>query len=544
MAMQIAIGLLGGLGMFLFGMKMMSAGLEKIAGERLKKIIEVLTSNKYVGVLVGAGVTAVIQSSSATTVMVVGFVNAGMMNLNQAIGVIMGANIGTTVTGQLISFKLEDIAPLVLGLGVAVWLFSKNRRTKQIAEIFIGLGLLFVGMGAMSDAVRPLREYQGFVDLLISFGNGGFKGMILGIFAGFAITFAVQSSSASIGLLIALASQGLIPIESALPILYGDNIGTCTTALISSIGASKMAKKAALMHLLFNIIGTLIFMFLLNKPILHLVIAMNPEDVARQIANTHTFFNLINVILQLPFAGFLVYLVNKLIKDDAPDDDLTPGIKYLDNRILETPSIAFGLVVKEILHMGNVARENFERSMQGFFDKDEAKAQEVFKVEPLINQMEKQIATYLSKLSDAQLSAHQKGIVDRLFYTIHDIERVGDHADNVAELTVYRIDNKLKFGDGAMEDLKFFSERVIKSYREALNALQAGDATLAWKVVEREGEIDNTMKTLRASHIKRMNKGKYSPDSGVVYLDMLTNLERIGDHAVKIAYEVIDSNPS
>jgi phosphate:Na+ symporter len=540
--MAMVIGVFGGLGMFLYGMKIMSAGLEKVAGDRLKKIIGVLTSNKYIGVMVGAGVTAVIQSSSATTVMVVGFVNAGMMNLTQAIGVIMGANVGTTVTGQLISFKLGDVAPLVLGIGVAVWLFSKNRRTKQIAEIFIGFGLLFVGMDTMSHAMKPLREYQGFVDVLVSFGHGGLGGIFLGILAGFVITFILQSSSASIGILIALASQGLLPIESALPILYGDNIGTCTTALLSSIGASKMAKKAALMHLIFNIIGTILFMLILNKPILHLVMAIDPTDIPRQIANAHTFFNLINVVVQLPFAGFLVYLVNKLIKDDEVTGDFVPGIKYLDDRILGTPSIAFGLVVKEILHMGNVARENFERSMTSFFEKDEKMAQEVFAVEPVINQMEKQIAAYLSKLSDAQLSAYQKGIVDRLFYTIHDIERVGDHADNVAELTIYRIENKLKFGDGAMEDLKLYTERVIKSYREALNSLQAGDATLAWKVVEREGEIDQTMKTLRASHIKRMNKGKYNPDSGVVYLDMLTNLERIGDHAVKIAYEVIDSN--
>ena len=303
-----------------------------------------------------------------------------------------------------------------------------------------------------------------------------------------------------------------------------------------------MAKKAALMHLIFNIIGTVIFMLILYKPILHLVSAIDPTDIARQIANAHTFFNLINVVIQLPFAGLLVYLVNRLIKDDAMAEEVAPGIKYLADRILETPSIAFGLVVKEILHMGNVARENFERSMQSFFDKDEKLAQEVFAVEPVINQMEKSIAAYLTKLSDAQLSAYQKGIVDRLFYTIHDIERVGDHADNVAELTIYRVENKLKFGDGAMDDLKLYTERVVKSFREALNALQAGDATLAWKVVEREGEIDQTMKNLRASHIKRMNKGKYHPDSGVVYLDMLTNLERIGDHAVKIAYEVIDSN--
>ncbi|MFR3499969.1 MAG: Na/Pi cotransporter family protein, partial [Paraclostridium bifermentans] len=309
--MDIAINLIGGLGLFLYGMNLMGNGLQKSAGEKLKKIIGLLTSNIFMGVLVGTVVTGIIQSSSATTVMVVGFVNAGIMSLTQAIGVIMGANIGTTITAQLVSFNLEGLAPIALGIGIVLFLFTKKAKIKNIAEILIGFGILFTGMEFMKDAVGPLAEYQGFRDALVYFGQHQF----LGILAGFAITGIVQSSSASMGMLIALATQGLIPITSALPILYGDNIGTCVTSLLSSIGANTNAKRAAVMHLTFNIIGTLLFVLILNKPIVALVTSINPGDAARQIANAHTLFNLINVIILIPFAKFIVNIAIKLVPD-------------------------------------------------------------------------------------------------------------------------------------------------------------------------------------------------------------------------------------
>ena len=296
--MQTAITLLGGLGMFLYGMTVMGEGLQKAAGSKLKKIIEMLTSNVVMGVLVGTVVTGIIQSSSATTVMVVGFVNAGIMTLSQAIGVIMGANIGTTVTAQLVSFSLEDVAPIALGIGIIFYMFTSKEKTKQVAEILIGFGLLFTGMEFMKEAVAPLSELQSFRDALLFLS----KNPILGILAGFAITGIVQSSSASMGMLIALASQGLVPITAALPILYGDNIGTCVTSLISSLGASRNAKRAAVMHLSFNVIGTLLFMLLLNKPIVAVVQYLDPANTARQIANAHTLFNLINVMILLPLS--------------------------------------------------------------------------------------------------------------------------------------------------------------------------------------------------------------------------------------------------
>lgn len=538
--MSMVFGLIGGLGLFLYGMKVMGDGLEKAAGERLKKLIEVLTNNRVMGVVVGTVVTGIIQSSSATTVMVVGFVNAGIMNLTQAIGVIMGANIGTTVTAQMISFKLTDYAPLAVGIGVAFWMFTKNKRTKQLAEILIGFGILFIGMETMTHAMKPLREFEGFRTMLASFGGGTLKDTFLGILAGFAVTAVIQSSSASIGLLIALASQGLLPIEAALPILFGDNIGTCVTALLSSIGANKTAKRAALMHLLFNIVGTIIFVFILSKPILHFVVQFTPGDIPRQIANTHSMFNIINMLIQLPFAGGLVYLATKLIPEKPGVAPVSEGVKYLDDRILETPAIALGQCIKEVLHMGNIAGESYEKSMEAFFKADETLAHEVFRIERTINSLEKEIAGYLVKLSNTALSEAQHFVVNGLFTTGHDIERVGDHADNLAELALYRAENKLEFSDLAEGELRMLHERVLKSYREALLALQTGDAQVARRVVEREGEIDHVQKTLRTSHIARMSRQQCSPASGVIFLDILTNLERIGDHASKIAFAVLD----
>ena len=311
--MEIAISLMGGLGLFLYGMNLMGEALEKSAGTRLKKIIELLTSNIIMGVLVGALVTAVIQSSSATTVMVVGFVNAGIMTLPQAAGVIMGANIGTTITAQLVSFDLNGLAPIALGIGIILYLFSSKQKVKHIAEILIGFGILFTGMDFMKEAVQPLAEYKGFTDLLLTFGTYPLLGLLLG----FGITAIVQSSSASMGMLVALASQGLIPLSSALPILYGQNIGTCVTSLISSIGTNKNARRAAMIHLIFNVLGTIVFLIFLNKPIVKMVTAADPGNIARQIANTHTLFNIISVILLIPLNKFIIKLAVTLVPDKS-----------------------------------------------------------------------------------------------------------------------------------------------------------------------------------------------------------------------------------
>lgn len=531
--MEIAIGVLGGLGLFLYGMNLMGAGLQKVAGEKLKGLIEMLTKNRVMGVFVGAVVTMIVQSSSATTVMVVGFVNAGMMKLTQAIGVIMGANIGTTITAQLIAFKLTDIAPLAMALGVGIWLFSSKKKTKEVAEVLIGFAILFIGMDFMSGALKPLREYEGFRAMMANLNNPA-----LGILVGFAVTVIVQSSSASMGLLLALASQGLVTIDIALPILFGENIGTCVTALLASIGASKTAKRAAIMHLLFNIFGTLIFMIVLRYPIEWLVVKLSPTDVQRQIANAHTFFNISNVLIQLPFAGFIVLAAKKIIPGE--DDEIT-GLKYLDDRIMETPTIAVNQASKEVLRMGKMAKDNLRTSIEAFITKDEKLTHKVFEEEKKINQLEKDITEYLVKLYNESLSDEQNAIVSTLFNTINDLERVGDHADNLAELAQYRIDNKFWFTDQALEELKIMFDKVEHSFTESLLAFKTADPTIAKRVIEYERDIDRLEKEYRANHIQRLNEAACHPSSGIVFLDVISNLERVADHSSNIAISILDA---
>lgn len=535
MKLDIVISLMGGLGLFLYGMNLMAEGLEKSAGSKLKRIVELLTSNVFMGVIVGAFVTAIIQSSSATTVMVVGFVNAGIMNLTQAIGVIMGANIGTTVTAQLVSFDLNGMAPIALGIGIILYLFASKPKVKNIAEILIGFGILFTGMDFMKNAVEPLAEYKGFTDLLVGFGDHP----VLGLLLGFGITAIVQSSSASMGMLIALASQGLIPLNAALPILYGQNIGTCVTSLISSVGASRNAKRAAVMHLIFNVLGTAVFLIVLNKPVVSFVTNMNPGDVARQIANTHTLFNIISVIILLPFTKFIINLAIKLVPDKAGDEDESKAIKYLDDRIVETPSIAVASVVKETLRMGKKAKESVNYAIDGFLEQSQENIDKSFKHEKVVNELQKGILNYLLKLSKAHLDEDARDIVDSLFNTVNDIERIGDHAENIAELAQDIIDSDLKLSKQGTEEVRELYNKVIATYDYALQAMKTYDVDLACKVIKMEEQVDIMEKSCRANHIHRLNNSLCSIDSGIIFLDLISNLERISDHAVNIAQQVI-----
>lgn len=535
MKLDIVISLMGGLGLFLYGMNLMAEGLEKSAGSKLKRIVELLTSNVFMGVIVGAFVTAIIQSSSATTVMVVGFVNAGIMNLTQAIGVIMGANIGTTVTAQLVSFDLNGMAPIALGIGIILYLFASKPKVKNIAEILIGFGILFTGMDFMKNAVEPLAEYKGFTDLLVGFGDHPLLGLLLG----FGITAIVQSSSASMGMLIALASQGLIPLNAALPILYGQNIGTCVTSLISSVGASRNAKRAAVMHLIFNVLGTAVFLIVLNKPVVSFVTNMNPGDVARQIANTHTLFNIISVIILLPFTKFIINLAIKLVPDKAGEEDESKAIKYLDDRIVETPSIAVASVVKETLRMGKKAKESVNYAIDGFLEQSQENIDKSFKNEKIVNELQKGILNYLLKLSKAHLDEDARDIVDSLFNTVNDIERIGDHAENIAELAQDIIDSDLKLSKQGTEEVRELYNKVIATYDYALQAMKTYDVDLACKVIKMEEQVDIMEKSCRANHIHRLNNSLCSIDSGIIFLDLISNLERISDHAVNIAQQVI-----
>ncbi len=538
--MEIIINLMGGLGLFLFGMNLMGDGLQKSAGSKLKKIIELLTSNTIMGVLVGMVVTMVIQSSSATTVMVVGFVNAGIMTLGQAIGVIMGANIGTTITAQLVSLDVDFLAPVALGIGIVIYMFSKKPKNRHIAEILIGFGILFTGMDFMKDAVKPLAGYQGFTDMLVSFGHQP----ILGVLMGFAITAIVQSSSASMGMLIALASQGLIPITAALPILYGENIGTCVTSLISSIGASRNARRAAIMHLTFNVIGSLIFMFLLSGPIVKVVTYLDPNDAARQIANAHTLFNILNVLILLPVAKLIVKLAMKLVPENDSEEDDEKAVKYIDDRMIETPSIALSNAVKETLRMGEKAKDSLNLSMEALLERSKDKAELSFKREKLINELQKSILNYLLKLSKASLNDDSREAVDGLFNTVNDIERIGDHAENIAELAQSSIESQKGFSDEGKAELINMYNKVISAYTYALEAMRTSNVDLACKVIKMEEQVDMMEKSCRSNHMNRLNANSCSIDNGVIYLDVVSNLERVSDHAVNIAQQVISSRLS
>ncbi|CZR97113.1 MULTISPECIES: Na/Pi cotransporter family protein [unclassified Clostridioides] len=533
--MNIAISLIGGLGLFLYGMSLMGEGLQKSAGDKLKKIIELLTSNVVMGVLVGTVVTGIIQSSSATTVMVVGFVNAGIMNLSQAIGVIMGANIGTTVTAQLVSFNLEGIAPIALGVGIVFYLFTSNQKTKHLSEILIGFGILFTGMEFMKDAVAPLAEYKAFTDVLLYFS----KNPLLGILAGFAITGIIQSSSASMGMLIALASQGILPLSAALPILYGDNIGTCVTSLLSSVGASRNARRAAVMHLSFNVIGTIIFMVVLNKPISAIVTHFNPTDTARQIANAHTLFNLTNVIILLPFSKYIVKLASKLIPIKETESEVVNNTKYLDERMFSTPSIALGNTVQEVVRMGHKATNSLEHAIAGFLNKSSDDINKTFESEKVVNKLQKDILNYLLKLSKEPLRDDERFRTDLLFNTVNDIERVSDHAENIAELAMSVKEMNISFSDSAIKEIYQIYNKTMTNFKDALIVLDVKDFELANKVLEVENEVNYLEKTFRNSHMIRLNNGSCTIDAGVLYLDLLTNLERISDHSTNIVKQVL-----
>ena len=538
--MELLIPLLGGLGLFLYGMTVMSEGLEKSAGNKLEKIIEKLSSNIFKGVFVGAIVTMIVQSSSATTVMVVGFVNAGIMNLTQAIGIIMGANIGTTITAQLVSIDISALAPIAIALGVGIKLFSKKNKQIIIGEIILGFGILFLGMEIMKDALKPLRELPAFIDMITSIGAGSLMGTIKGFLIGLIVTAIVQSSSATTGIMVALALAGVLPIESAFPILLGTNVGTCVTALLSSISAYRTAKRAALMHLLFNVIGTIIFITFFSKITISIVSGMS-DDPARQLANAHTLFNVVNTILLLPFAGLIVKAVSMILPTTPEEKEAsTFGVKYLDDRILETPTIALGQAMKEVLHMGNLAKISYESAIQAIRDNDMKSVEKTFKIEKTINTLEREISEYLIKLSNTAIDNDDRKVIDGLFSTVNDIERVGDHADNIAELALYKIDNNVNFSEKAILELEEMVGKVTESYDLALQAMKEESRHHAQRVIEIEGVVDEMEKTLRKKHITRLNEGRCDTSSGIIFLDMLSNLERISDHSSNIALAVLD----
>lgn len=536
----LIINLLGGLGLFLYGMHTMGDGLENLAGDKLKGIFDKITSNPIKGVLTGVGVTAVIQSSSATTVMVVGFVNAGIMSLMQAAYVIMGANIGTTITAQLITFNFKSIVPVFIALGAVLVLFNKKRTLKQTGAIILGFGILFLGLNLMSDAMKPLREAPFFTNMILSLQGHVLLSLLLGI----VMTAVIQSSSAVTGILVALASVGSLPLSIALPILYGTNIGTCVTALISSLGTTKTARKAALIHLFFNVIGSLLFLIPpISNLLLHTVEAITPVGidgvVAKQIANAHTIFNVVNTILILPFTKYLVALVNLILPGD--DKDEVNGVQYIDDRLLETPSIAFGQATNEIVRMGKIAEDNLKASLEAFKTGNENLIKKVYETESLINLLETDITNYLVKLSNSELGEAQKTTISAYFHVVNDIERIGDHAENIADWATEITAKGISFSEDAKNELNEIAELCITALDTGIDCFANYDDSKANEVKKLEEQIDILEKDLRCSHIRRLNNGQCSAIAGSIYFDLISNLERVGDHSLNIA-EILSKN--
>lgn len=533
------INLFGGLGLFLYGMKLMGDGLENAAGDKLKGIFDRMTSNPIKGVLTGTIVTAIIQSSSATTVMVVGFVNAGLMNLYQASAVIMGANIGTTITAQLITFKFDSFAPIFLAIGALMVLFTKSRKTKEIGHIVLGFGILFLGLNLMSAAMAPLKDSEIFKTLILRL-NGH---TLLGVLIGLIMTGILQSSSAATGILVALAKAGSLPLSVAIPVLLGCNIGTCVTALISSIGTSRTAKKAAVLHLTFKVIETIIFLIIpmgiVTAMVLKISPTTGPNAIPKQIANAHTLFNIINTIILLPFIKYLVAFVNRIMPGDDEIDEA--GLKYIDDRLLETPAIAFGQTTNELVRMASKAKENYEIAMIGFIREDEEKIKEVYKNEKIINMLEHDITRFLVKLSNSELGEEQRSQLAAYYHVVNDVERIGDHAENIADLATEMIAKDLKVSKEAVDEIGLMFDKTIGALEMSIDCFKNYNRDKADAVRKVEEEIDALEKKLRSSHIRRLNTGKCSATVGTIFLDLISNLERIGDHSLNIA-EIIAEN--
>ncbi len=525
--------LLGGLGMFLFGMKMMSDGLENAAGDRMRRVLEVLTGNRFAAVGVGAGITAIIQSSSATTVMVVGFVNAGLMSLLQATGVIMGANIGTTITSQLIAFKLSDIAPLILFIGMLFYVFIRKRSLVRIGEIVLGFGILFLGLGLMAQAMEPLREMESFRNLLVSFKNP-----VISILIGALITAVIQSSSASIGILQTMATLGLVTLDSSVSVILGMNIGTCITAILASIGTSVNAKRAAGIHLMIKIIGTLIYLALLAlfPSIVSFIASLSPDNVSRQIANFHTLYNVTITIVLFPFAKLLVRLIERIIPEKHAPDHVEQKLMYLSERTAQTPGLALTQTLKELGRMGEIAAGNLDRSLKAFFNRDEQAAYRVIEIEKTIDYLSHSITNYMIEFRGLDLSEHDLKTLGSLHHVVIDMERIGDLAENIAEYTLTLTEKRANMTSEAESELRTMARKTQETLATSLDIFNKRDKSRLPVVDAMEQEVDIMKKAFTNNHIERLQLKACNPQTGVIFTNMLATLERVADHATNIAF--------
>ncbi|MBU3911308.1 MAG: Na/Pi cotransporter family protein [Candidatus Omnitrophica bacterium] len=538
MVKEVIFGMLGGLGLLLFGMTLMTEGLQKVAGAKLKQILKLLTDKPLVGVLVGTGVTAIVQSSSTTTVMVVGFVNAGLISLRQAIGVIMGANIGTTITAQLIAFHLDKYALPAIGIGFALMFFGRQRKMKFWGQVLLGFGLLFFGLVVIKDMLAPLKEMQEVSDFFYRFSANP----MLGILAGLVITLLLQSSSAVVGFIQALALIGVIDFQIAIGAMLGSNIGTTITAQLASIGSSITSRRAAMAHTLFNVLGVLIVIPFFLSGFFERIVDMitpgvvNNMTVMRHVANAHTIFNVFNTLLFLPFVGLFTKLSTLFVPGEVEVDHAQP--KYLEEHLLATPSIALDQSVKEIVRMLGISRVAVKEAMKGFFDKEPKFFNKVRKKEDAIDNLQVEITNYVVKISQHSLTPEESERLPILLHSVNDVERIGDHAENLAELAERALEEKLPFSDSAINDLHTIYNEVDSMMEDVKEAFLAQNEERAKDALVREETINRLQIALRTNHIQRLGEKYCVPLSGVIFLDFVNNLEKIGDHLTNVAQAV------
>ncbi len=536
MSIANILSMAGGLGLFLFGIRTMGDGLENAAGAKLKRMLEVLTGNRFLAVLVGFVVTAIIQSSTATTVMVVGFVNAGMMTLAQAVGVIMGANIGTTVTSLLIALNFSSVAAASVLVGVILMLASKKTLVKNLGSIFTGFGLLFLGIDLMSDSMAPLRESAGFMNFIVAVSDSPLR-PLFGILLGIVMTAVLQSSSASVGVLQTLAMQGLVPLKFSVFVLFGQNIGTCLTALFSTVGAKKNSKRAAVIHLLFNLLGTGMFILIaLLTPYIEWIEKISSDPMA-QIAISHIVFNVVSTVVLFPFAKLLVKL-SCLIVPGKDDSESEMHCRFIDDRLLNTPPFAVMQVGKEVARMAKLARDNFETSAYALINRSDKDLDKVMEKEEVINYLNHHITSYLVKLNALDITDSDSDYIARVFHAINDIERVGDHATNLAEAAERNIGDGLTFSDAARDELNQLCGSVINLLDRSIEAFDRqslGDGE-AKELSDLEEHIDDLTLTCQDAHIFRLNRNECNTEAGMLYLNTITDFERVGDHAINIAF--------
>mgnify|MGYP000767839647 FL=1 len=527
----------GGLGLFLFGMELMSDSIEKVAGARLRRILEIFTTNRFMGMIVGIIFTGIIQSSSACTVMVVSFVNSGLMNLYQAAGVILGANIGTTITSQLVSFNLSKIAPLILLVGVVVMMFTKKEKVRKVAEVVVGFGILFAGLSTMSQAMANMKNEPQVVNLLMSLKNP-----FLATLMGFALTAIIQSSSVTVSIVLLLANQDLLPLPITLYIILGCNIGACATAMLASMTGKKDAKRAALIHLLFNIIGTVIIyiaLFVAGDQIVELIKSISADN-GRFVANAHTLIKIAQVIMLFPFTSWLVKMTYLIV----PGEDQKVGyresyqLKYIGDKVVFNPATAVVEVIKELERMASLAEENLNRAMNALITLDEEDIAEVYEVEKNINFLNHAITDYLVKINQTTLPIEDLNSLGALFHVVNDIERIGDHAENVADAARQRKEEGVSISKEAQKELGDMLEMVNKIIRYAVEMFAKSDESHMQEIVTLEDQVDEKERELQKKHVERLTKGECSPEAGMIFSDIVSGLERVADHATNIAFAI------